>query len=184
MEAPMGLHKTVCCYTYIRASVHEYIRLSVLRAFAKCRNAAISFVIFVSVSPSIRPSVRMEQLAYHWKDFYEILYLSIFRQSCEKIQVSLKSDKNNEDLHEDVSTFMITSRCILLRMRNISDKIIEKIKTHILRSIILFQKPCCLYNNVEKHPRTGEGTHDNILWRTHFTCWINKGTNTHNQNIW
>jgi len=28
--------------------------------------------------------------------FYEILYLIIFRKYVEKIQVSLKSDKNNE----------------------------------------------------------------------------------------
>ena len=31
----------------------------------------------------------------HWTDFYEILYTSIFRKSVEKIQVSLKSDKND-----------------------------------------------------------------------------------------
>jgi len=40
-------------------------------------------------------SVRMEQLGAHWTDFHEIWYLSIFRKSVEKIQVSLKSDKNN-----------------------------------------------------------------------------------------
>jgi len=38
----------------------------------------------------------MEQLASQWTDFHEILYLSIFRKFVEKIQVSLKSDKNNE----------------------------------------------------------------------------------------
>jgi hypothetical protein len=36
----------------------------------------------------------MEQLRFHWTDFHEILYLSIFRKSVEKIQVSLHSDKN------------------------------------------------------------------------------------------
>ena len=41
------------------------------------------------------PSVRMEQLGSHWTDFYEILYLSTCRISVEKIQISLKSDKNN-----------------------------------------------------------------------------------------
>ena len=40
------------------------------------------------------PSVRMEQLDSNWTDFHEIWYLSIFRESVEKIQVSLKSDKN------------------------------------------------------------------------------------------
>jgi len=40
-------------------------------------------------------SIRMEQFDSHWTDFSGILYLSIFRKSLEKIQVSLKSDKNN-----------------------------------------------------------------------------------------
>ena len=34
--------------------------------------------------------------------------------------------------HEDGCTFMIASGWILLKMRNVSDKIVEKIKTHIL----------------------------------------------------
>jgi hypothetical protein len=37
----------------------------------------------------------MEQLGSQWMDFHEILYLSSFRISAEKIQVSLKSDNNN-----------------------------------------------------------------------------------------
>jgi hypothetical protein len=41
------------------------------------------------------PSFRMEQLGFHSTDFHEIWYLNIFRKSVEKIQVSLKSDKNN-----------------------------------------------------------------------------------------
>jgi hypothetical protein len=42
------------------------------------------------------PSVRMEHLSSHWTDFPKIWYLSSFKKSVEKIQVSLKSDKNNE----------------------------------------------------------------------------------------
>jgi hypothetical protein len=44
---------------------------------------------------SVRLSVRIE-LDSHWTDFYEIWYLTIFfPKSVEKIQVYLKSDKNN-----------------------------------------------------------------------------------------
>jgi len=39
--------------------------------------------------------VRMEQLGSYLTDFCEIWYLSIFRTTVEKIQVSLKSDKDN-----------------------------------------------------------------------------------------
>ena len=40
-------------------------------------------------------SVHIEQLRSHWTNFHQIWYLSIFRKSLEKIQVSLKSGKNN-----------------------------------------------------------------------------------------
>jgi len=54
--------------------------------------------------------------------FNDIRYVRIFHKSHEKIQVSLKSDKNKGILHEDQYTFLIISRSVLLRMRNISDK--------------------------------------------------------------
>jgi hypothetical protein len=65
---------------------------SFLGAFPKLRKATISFM---SVRPSVRPSVRMKQLASHWTDFHEILYLRMFGKSVDKLQVSLKPDKNN-----------------------------------------------------------------------------------------
>ena len=59
------------------------------RRVYKIVKAAISFVM------SVRLSVRMQHNSSHWKDFHEILCLSIFRKSVEKNKVSLKSDKNN-----------------------------------------------------------------------------------------
>jgi hypothetical protein len=58
-------------------------------AYAKLRKASISCV--ACVRPSAYPSVRME----HWEDIHGIWCLSTFRKSVEKIQVSLKSDKNS-----------------------------------------------------------------------------------------
>jgi len=43
-------------------------------------------------------------------------------------------------LHEDHCTFFIVSRSVLHRMRNVSDKVAEEIKTHILYSIIFFYR--------------------------------------------
>jgi hypothetical protein len=40
-------------------------------------------------------SVRKEELGSRCMDFHEILYFGIFRNSVEKIPVSLKFDKNN-----------------------------------------------------------------------------------------
>jgi hypothetical protein len=47
---------------------------------------------------------------------------NIFRKSVEKIQISLNLARITGTLHEDLHTVMITSCCILLRIRNISDK--------------------------------------------------------------
>jgi len=44
---------------------------------------------------SVCPSVGMEQLGFHSTDFHDILYLNILLKSLEKIEVSLKSDKNS-----------------------------------------------------------------------------------------
>jgi hypothetical protein len=57
-----------------------------------------------------------------------------FSKLVKKIQVSLESNKHNWCLHEDLSTFMTIFRSVL-GMRNISDKFVEKIKTHILCEI-------------------------------------------------
>jgi hypothetical protein len=66
---------------------------SLLGAFEKLRKATSSFVM--SILRSVRPSVRMEQLGTNWTDFHEIGYFIVFRNPFEKIQLSLKSDKNN-----------------------------------------------------------------------------------------
>ena len=46
----------------------------------------------------VLPTVRVEHLGSYWTDFHEILHLSILRESVEKIQGSLKSDKTNGHL--------------------------------------------------------------------------------------
>jgi hypothetical protein len=53
----------------------------------------------LSVGPpvclSVRPSVREEQFASKWKDFYEIPHFNMFRKSVKESKFSLKSGKNN-----------------------------------------------------------------------------------------
>jgi hypothetical protein len=56
--------------------------------FSKLREATVSFVM----------SVSMEQFGSHWTYFREMC-LSIFRKTVEKIQVSLKSDRNKRVLY-------------------------------------------------------------------------------------
>jgi hypothetical protein len=58
-------------------------------------NKKIEKRLLTSSCLSSCPSVRMEQLVLHRTDLNEISYLSIFRTFFEKLQVSLKSDRNN-----------------------------------------------------------------------------------------
>jgi hypothetical protein len=125
------LGSPLCCYHFRKHSLClVYICIQSLRpflgAFEKLWKSTITFVMYVCMF------VRVEQLRSHWMDFYEIWYLRIFPKTVEKIKVALKSDKNNGTLHEDLCTFMTISRWILLRMRNVSDKICrENQNTHL-----------------------------------------------------
>jgi len=74
------------------------------------RKVTIIFVMPVGLS------VHMEQIGCRWTDFDEILYLNIFRNSVEKIRVSLTSNKNNSYFTWRSVHIFIISRSVLLRM--------------------------------------------------------------------
>ena len=130
--------------------------------------------------PSVRPSIRMGQLGSHWTDFHEILYLSIFRKSVEKIQVSLKSNKNKGYQY----TFLIISRSVLLRMRNVSDESRrENYNTHFVSSnSFFFLENRTVYEIMSKNI-VEPGWPQTTIWRKRIACWIPKATNTHTQDV-
>jgi hypothetical protein len=131
----------------------------------------------LSLRLSFCPSILMEHLDSYRTDFPEIWYLSISWKSV-KIQVLLKSDENNGTLHEDLCTFMIISRSILLRMRNVSDRSCTE-----NQNSDFFRKSCRLWDNVEKYGTARQATDDNIIQRMRFTCWITKATDTHSEYV-
>jgi hypothetical protein len=62
-------------------------------------------------------------------------------------------------------------------------EVVQKIKTHILISILFFfenhtvrvmWKTCCT---------AGQATDDNIIWRMRIACWIPNATDTHSQYV-
>jgi len=60
-------------------------------------------------------------------------------------------------LHEEQCTFFITSRIVLLRVRNVQRKFVEKIQTHLCRGTFFsLRKSCRVWDNVEKHCRSGQ----------------------------
>ena len=75
---------------------------------------------------------------------------------------------------------MLTSRSVSLRIRNVSDKFAEVIKTHSSCSTIFFPENRAVYeimwkNNVEP------GRPQKTTWRMPIVCQIPKATNSHSE---
>ena len=80
-------------------------------------------------------------------------------------------------LHKVQFTFLIISHSVLLRMVHVSDRFIEKIKTHILCSVTFPGKSCRLWDNVEKYGTARQAT-NYIIRRMRITCYRTKATHT------
>ena len=70
----------ILCTALYRVTLQKHF----LGAFAKLRKATVRFVM--SVRPSVRLSVRKEQLGSHWTDFDETWCLNFLRKSVEKLK--------------------------------------------------------------------------------------------------
>jgi len=82
-------------------------------SFSTLRKVSISFVM--CVSPSVGPSVRMEELDFHSSNFQQISYLSIFLKIREENSISvIYRTSIAVTVHEDQHIFLIISRSILL----------------------------------------------------------------------
>jgi hypothetical protein len=144
---------------------------------------AESYYSLCHVCLSVYSSVCTEQLSSHWTDFHEIWYWVFLKNLCRKFRLYWNLTRIMDTLHEDLCAFMIISRWILLRMRNVSDKSCEKIKASILCSITFFQKACHLWDNVEKYGRAGQASYDGVIQCTCFLCWVTKATDTHSEYV-
>jgi hypothetical protein len=93
--------------------------------------------VCLSVCPSIRP--------YAWKNsasagqiFIKFEIWGLFENLSRKLKFYQNVARMTGTLHEDESTFIIISRCILLRMGNVSGKNYRKKLKHIWCSITFF----------------------------------------------
>ena len=57
-------------------------------------------------------------------------------------------------------------------------KVVKKIKTLVLCSVIPPRKSCRLWDNVEKYGRVGQATDDNIILPMRIAHWITTATDT------
>jgi hypothetical protein len=76
--------------------------------------------------------------------------------------------------------FLIISRSLLLRMRNVSDKsCTENQNTHFVSSNTFFENRAVyeiMWENTVQPDRL-----QTKIWRMRFACWINTATETHSE---
>ena len=109
----------------------------------------------------------------------------LFENVSRKFEFHFNLTRLTGTLPEDLHTFMIISGSILLRMRNVLDKVAEKIKIHVSFMFNKFfsRKSCSLRANVAKYGAAGQATDDCIIRRMRFDCCINKATNTRSEYV-
>ena len=90
---------------------------------------------------------------------------------------------------------MTVPRWIPLKMRTISEKVVEKIKKKktlfIVNQFSSSRKSCSLWDNAEKHCTIRQASDDSVIRRMRLACWVNKATetdrhrhtHTHTQNM-
>jgi hypothetical protein len=93
-------------------------KLEFLGAFAKLRKATVNFVTPVRLSVRPRGATRLPLVGFSLNLIFKYFLENLLR----KFKFSLQSDKNNMCLYEGQYTFLIISRWILLRNRNVSEK--------------------------------------------------------------
>ena len=77
--------------------------------------------------------------------------------------------------------FLIMSRSFLLRMRNVTERISEKLKKNIFCSVTFFLNRA-VYEIVWKNIAE-RGRPQMAIWRMRIACWITKATNTHSECV-
>jgi hypothetical protein len=73
-------------------------------------------------------------------------------------------------------------RSYLLRMRMFQTNVVQKIKTHVLRSVtFFFRKTCRLWDDVEKCSSVGQAT--TTIGRMRFEFWMIRAIKTHSEYV-
>jgi hypothetical protein len=99
--------------------------------------------------------------------------VEFFRKYVQKTLVSLKSGKNNGYFIWRLFTFLKTSRWILLRMRNVSDKSSrENQKTHFIFNNL--SSNLAVYEVMSKNMVEPERPHMIIITCMRLACWVSK----------
>jgi len=124
----------------------------------------------------------MEKLGSHWTNFYEIWYWNIFRKFVDKIQVSIKSDKNNEYFTWIPMYITVISRWILLKWHCWDKYCRDNQNAHLMFSDFFFVvvvENRAMYETLLKEPDRPQMA----IRRMRIACQITKATNARSECV-
>jgi hypothetical protein len=98
----------------------------------------------------------------------------------EKIQVSLKSDKNNGYFTWRITSIYVNLSHFFLEWELFQIKLVDKMKTHILCWITFPRKSCHLWDNVKIFGMAGQATYDSTA---HAHCMLDNWGYKHTLRI-
>jgi hypothetical protein len=109
--------------------------------------------------------------------WWNLIFEVFFRKYVEKIEVLLKSDKNNGHFTWRRFTFITISRWMFLRIRGFSNKSFRE-KTHILYSVtFVFPENGAVCEIMSKN--VVEPERPQTIWRLRVAYWISKVRRAH-----
>jgi hypothetical protein len=132
----------------------------------------------ISVAMSIRWSVLPHGIIRLSLDGFSlnVIFFLFFENLSRRFEIHQNLKRITATLYKYLCIFFVISHSFLLRMRNVSNQVAEKLRTHILCSVTCFRKPCRFRDNMEKPSRARQATDDII---THAHCMlVPKATNT------
>jgi hypothetical protein len=104
-----------------------------------------------------------------------------FKNTAEKIQISLKSDNNKWCSTWPIIRFWSYLAHFFLEWEMFRTKVVEKIKTHFIFNNFFFWKTV-LYGRMWKYIVELDRPQMNV-WCMRFDCWITEATATHSEYV-
>jgi hypothetical protein len=137
-----------------------------------------AFAKFRKSSSRLSSDCLTGKLGSHWTGFHDIWYLSIFRKSVEKIQVSFKSDKNTGHFTLSQYTFLIYLAHFFLKLKKCFERNSrENQNTHFMfNNFFFFRKSRRLWD-VRKCCRAGQATE--TIWCVRVACCMPRASDSH-----
>jgi hypothetical protein len=127
------------------------------------KKATVSFII--SVHPHGATQLSLDGFSWYFIfDYFKYHYNLI---------------KITGTLHEDVCTFMMISRSVSLRMRNVFDNNCREDQN----TYFMFSKLCHLWDNMEKYGRARQATDDSIIPSMQCACWVTEAVDGHSKYV-